>query len=76
MSDPTRPTANCAACGWLVYADAVGCKHCRAPREEMIAPAAAPARGVRCPKCDGKVLPSATSCKHCGGALTPPSPAG
>jgi primosomal protein N' len=71
MSDPDRATISCAACGWLVYADAVGCKHCRAPREQMAAPTAPADRGLRCPRCDGKVLPSATSCKHCGGALPP-----
>jgi hypothetical protein len=69
MSNPDRPTLHCGACGWLVYADAVRCKHCGADRAKLTSPGHAPERGRRCPACDGKVLPSSTRCKHCGADL-------
>ena len=36
MSDSTRATTRCAACGWVVYADALRCKHCLVDRATMI----------------------------------------
>jgi uncharacterized OB-fold protein len=73
MSNPNRPTARCAACGWVVYADAEVCKHCQASRERLAASPAKPwPDGPRCPSCHGRVLATSQRCKHCGHELLTP----
>ena len=84
MSDPTRATTRCAACGCVVYADALRCKHCLVDRATMIGVAdctccgdPAPPIGLACPRCGtirqstGVAAAEAAGprCPYCGGRV-------
>ncbi len=81
MSDPTRVTTRCAACGCVVYADALRCKHCLVDRATMIGATAcmgcgdpAPPIGLACPRCGTTRQPTGVAaagprCPYCDGRV-------
>src|SRR5437899_12732557 len=64
MSDPTRVTTRCAACGCVVYADALRCKHCLVDRATMIG-------ATDCMGCGDPAPPIGLACPRCGTTRQP-----
>jgi hypothetical protein len=78
MSDSTRATTRCAACGGVVYADALRCKHCRVDRATMIGVAdctgcgdPAPPIGLACPRCGTTRQPTGVAAAAAAGPRCP-----
>jgi hypothetical protein len=78
MSDSTRATTRCAACGGVVYADALRCKHCRVDRATMIGVAdctgcgdPAPPIGLACPRCGTARQPTGVAAAAAAGPRCP-----
>ena len=78
MSDSTRATTRCAACGAVVYADALRCKHCGVDRATMIGVAdctgcgdPAPPFGLACPRCGTTRQPTGVAAAAAAGPRCP-----